>query len=255
MEYVILKFLGSAMFVICSVTFTKFMFMHFKADANLAIIMCLSWVHPLVSTATNTFLVMRILFGLCSFQGLSPRKKALFVTACSIGLIVGIKLLEVSVPSVHLLLNLFTLVGVITIVRIARLRHIFFVWFCVLLSYAPWEYYTREHSDLQTYFPAIFTNRKYVCIRENIMELALPITFSLFFTRFSKQHSQTKNIYLMFHFIFYLGMGTYTSIIQMKGAVVESGLPWILTGIIFSSFMIAAAEGNLRKLIQYRVFV
>lgn len=164
MEYVILKFLGSALFVICSVTFTKFMFMNFKADANLAIMLCFSWIHPLISTVLNTLLVMRILFGLCNFQGLGPRKKALLVTISSIAFITCIKIVEESAPSVHLLLNIFTLVGIITIIRIARLRHIFFVWFVVLLTYGSWESSTTDHSDFQTYFPAIFTNRKYVCI-------------------------------------------------------------------------------------------
>lgn len=66
------------------------------------------------------------------------------------------------------------------------------------------------------YFPALFPNSSYACVSNNVMELALPLCFSLFFTRFSKQSSSARNIYLMMHFIVFLTVGTLGSIMEMK---------------------------------------
>lgn len=105
------------------------------------------------------------------------------------------------------------------------------------------------------YFPAIFANRLYSCVSINILELAIPVSFSLFFTRFSKQSSQTRNLYLMMHLVIYLSVGTYNSIMHIKNKPLEQPLFISLHGIVAVSFFVAILEGNFRRLVQYRIMV
>lgn len=55
------------------------------------------------------------------------------------------------------------------------------------------------------------------------------------------------------HFIVFLTVGTFSSIMEMKGNPVPEPLLFTLAGIVFISFIVAIAEGNFRRLIQYRV--
>lgn len=96
------------------------------------------------------------------------------------------------------------------------------LWLIIYFFYDPFLKYTENHPDLQFYFPALSKLKPYSCVDINIMELILPLIFSVFFMRFSERHSTNKNLYMMFSFISFLIVSVLTSIIELKDNTIRS---------------------------------
>lgn len=254
-EYVILQFISSALFVAFSLTFTKFMIASYDIDVLLLSLLCICWVHEYVTSIFSFLLTVRTLFSLCLYTRPRSFRKLVVASIISMVLHFTVRSFEIDMPLLHVLLNIIVMVGLVTIIKISRLRLMMCCWLVLRYTYPHFESFTREHSEFQMYFPAIFANRVYSCVSTNILELAMPLAFSLFFTRFSKQSSQTRNVYLMMHLVVYLSVGTYNSIMHIKGTPLEQPLFLTLEGIIAVSFFIALLEGNFRRLVQYRIMI
>jgi hypothetical protein len=241
--------------VLLSLTFTKFIITTYRIDFLLLALLCVTWVNQYVAIVFSYLLTVRILYSVCVFNHSTRLRRILFTVTFALSIHFLIKKIEVEVPILHVLSNILIVIGLITIIKISRLRYMLLIWVIIHYTYYHFEQATIDFSDLQMYFPAIFANRIYTCVNSNVLELALPVCFSLFFTRFSKQSSQTRNVYLMMHFVVFLSVGTYNSIMQMRDTPYDSPVLLTLNGIIVVSLIVSLIEGNFRRLVQYRIML
>lgn len=77
----------------------------------------------------------RILYSLCAIHPGARYRRLMFTYSFSFVIHLLIRFLEVEVPILHLLLNFLMVVGLITIIKITRLRHLLYIWIVIMISY------------------------------------------------------------------------------------------------------------------------
>jgi uncharacterized integral membrane protein len=168
-EYVLLQFIVSAIFVLCSFVFTKFVFTAYNIDTLLCSLLCISWAHPILGIVLSVVLTGRILYSLCAIHPGARYRRLMFTYTFSFVIHIVLRTFEIDFPILHLLFNFLMVVGLITIIKITRFRHLLYIWIVVNLSYSAFADQTKDSPEFQMYFPSLFTNRSYACVSSNIM--------------------------------------------------------------------------------------
>ena len=141
-EYVILQFMSSALFVLLSLTFTKFIITSYDVDILLLSMLCVCWVHQYVATAFSYLLTVRIFYSVCTYTRVRHIRRLIVSILASFLFHFGISTAEVELPLLHVFSNFVMAVGLVTIFKVSRLRIMVCVWMVV--------YYTYPHFNTMT---------------------------------------------------------------------------------------------------------
>lgn len=142
-EFVVLQFVATALFVMLSLIWTKSRMPSYDIDRLLIGMLCISLFHEYLAMAFSYILTVRFLYTLCAYC-IAPHVRPLIlamVTAAFLQTVIIIA--EVELPLLHVFHNFLTLMGLVMIFKVSRLRVLVWLWLLIYYAYPLFESMTR----------------------------------------------------------------------------------------------------------------